>query len=127
MTSPRITVALSVYNNAAYLALALDSILAQSFTDFELLAVNDGSSDASPAILDRYAASDPRVRVIHQSNQGLIPSLNRIIAEARAPYIARMDGDDIAHPNRFAQQIAFGGASRSWRSGHPRLRHYRDR
>ncbi|MDY0960146.1 glycosyltransferase [Sphingomonas sp. CFBP8993] len=107
MTSPRITVALSVYNNAAYLALALDSMLAQSFTDFELLAVNDGSSDASPAILDRYAASDPRVRVIHQSNQGLIPSLNRIIAEARAPYIARMDGDDIAHPDRFAQQIAF--------------------
>lgn len=107
MTSPRISVALSVYDNAAYLASALDSILAQSFGDFELLAVNDGSTDGSAAILDDYAARDPRVRVIHQENQGLIASLNRIIAEARAPLIARMDGDDIALPERFARQVAF--------------------
>ncbi|WP_294240133.1 glycosyltransferase [uncultured Sphingomonas sp.] len=107
MTSPRITVALSVYDNAAYLSAALDSILAQSFGDFELLAVNDGSTDGSAAILDDYAARDSRVRVIHQANQGLIPSLNRIVEAARAPYIARMDGDDIALPERFARQVAF--------------------
>lgn len=107
MTSPRITVALSVHDNAAYLALALDSILAQTFSDFELVAVDDGSTDGSGAILDSYAARDSRVRIIHQSNRGLIASLNLIIAEARAPYIARMDGDDIALPERFAQQIAF--------------------
>ena len=107
MTSPRITVALSVYDNAAYLAPALDSILAQTFGDFELVAVDDGSADGSAAILDDYAARDSRVRVIHQSNRGLIASLNRIITEARAPYIARMDGDDIALPERFARQIAF--------------------
>jgi GT2 family glycosyltransferase len=107
MTPPRITVAMSVYNNAPYLAEALDSILAQSFGDFELVIVDDGSTDASPAIMDHYAAIDPRVRVIRQANQGLIASLNHIIAVARGMYIARMDGDDVALPERFAQQVAF--------------------
>lgn len=106
MTSPRITVALSVYNNAPYLAQALESILEQSFGDFELVIVDDGSTDLSPAIIDRYAAIDPRIRVIHQSNQGLVASLNHIIATARGAYIARMDGDDIALPERFARQVA---------------------
>lgn len=107
MTPPRITVAMSVYNNAAYLAEALDSILAQSFGDFELVIVDDGSTDASPAIIDGYAAADPRIRVIRQANQGLIASLNHIIAVARGTYVARMDGDDVALPERFAQQVAF--------------------
>ncbi|WP_440978957.1 glycosyltransferase family 2 protein [Sphingomonas pseudosanguinis] len=107
MTSPRITVALSVYNNDRYLAAALDSLLAQSFDDFELLVVNDGSTDGSRAIIDAYAARDPRIRPIHQPNRGLIPSLNWMIAEARGEYIARMDGDDIALPERFARQVAF--------------------
>ena len=107
MTSPRITVALSVYKNAEYLAEALDSILAQTFADFELVIVDDGSTDQSSAIIDRYTANDPRIRVIRQGNQGLVASLNHIIAVARAPYIARMDGDDIALPERFARQVAF--------------------
>lgn len=107
MTSPRITVALSVYNNGPYLAAALDSLLAQSFGDFELLIVNDGSTDDSRAIIDAYAARDSRIRPIHQPNRGLIPSLNLMIAEARGAYIARMDGDDIALPERFARQVAF--------------------
>lgn len=107
MTSPRISVALSVHNNAAYLTAALDSILAQSFRDYELLVVDDGSTDASPAILDHYATRDPRIRVMHQANRGLIASLNRILAMARGDYIARMDGDDIALPERFARQLAF--------------------
>ena len=107
MTSPRITVALSVYNNARYLAQALDSILAQTFADFELVIVDDGSTDGSAAIIDRYAATDPRIRVIRQANQGLVASLNHIIAVARGPYIARMDGDDVALPERFARQVGF--------------------
>lgn len=107
MTSPRITVALSVYNNAEYLAEALDSILVQTVADFELVIVDDGSTDRSPAIIDHYAATDPRIRVIRQANQGLVASLNHIIAVARGAYIARMDGDDVALPERFARQVAF--------------------
>ncbi|MET4897406.1 glycosyltransferase [Sphingomonadaceae bacterium jetA1] len=107
MTSPRITVALSVYNNGPYLAAALESVLAQSFGDFELLIVNDGSTDDSRAIIDAYAARDPRIRAIHQPNRGLIASLNLMIDQARGEYIARMDGDDIALPDRFARQVAF--------------------
>ena len=107
MTDPKITVAMSVYNNAPYLAAAIESICAQSFADFEFVIVNDGSSDESGAIIDRFAASDSRIRAIHQPNAGLIASLNRIIDEARGTLIARMDGDDIALPERFARQIAF--------------------
>lgn len=104
---PAITVAMSVYNGERYLKLAADSILAQSFTDFELLIVDDGSSDGSAAMLDAYARQDTRVRIIRRVNKGLIVSLNELIAAARAPLIARMDCDDIAHPERFARQIAF--------------------
>lgn len=104
---PAITVAMSVYNNAPFLRAAIDSILAQSFGDFEFLIVNDGSTDGSGEIIDACAAADPRVRAIHQENRGLVASLNRLIDEARAPLIARMDGDDICLPERFARQVAF--------------------
>lgn len=107
MTTPRISVAMSVYNNAPYLAHAIESILGQTLEDFEFLIVDDGSTDDSGAIIDRFATSDRRIRPIHQANAGLIVSLNRMIAEAQAPFIARMDGDDIALPERFARQIAF--------------------
>lgn len=109
-STPAVTVALSVYNDAGFVAQAIESVLAQSFTDFEFLIVNDGSSDQSPAIIDAFAARDPRVRVIHQDNRGLIASLNRLIEEARAPLIARMDGDDICLPERLAMQVAFMAA-----------------
>jgi hypothetical protein len=98
---------MSVYNNAPHLAQAIESILAQSFGDFEFLIVNDGSTDGSGAMIDAYAAKDARIRAIHQDNRGLIASLNRILHEARAPLVARMDGDDIALPARFERQIAF--------------------
>jgi glycosyltransferase involved in cell wall biosynthesis len=107
MQGPALSVAMSVYNNAPYVAAAIESILDQTFTDFEFLIVNDGSTDGSGAIIDGYAARDPRIRAIHQDNCGFIASLNRIIAEARAPLIARMDGDDICLPERFALQMAF--------------------
>lgn len=107
MVTPRITVAMSVYNNAPYLAHAIESIVAQTFTDFEFLIVDDGSTDDSAGIIERFARDDSRIRLIRQPNAGLIVSLNRIIDEARAPLIARMDGDDIALPERFARQVAF--------------------
>lgn len=104
---PRISVAMAVYNNAPFLAEAIESILGQSFGDFEFLIVNDGSSDKSGEIIDGYAARDARIRAIHQPNRGLVASLNRMIEEARAPLIARMDGDDVSLPLRFERQIAF--------------------
>ena len=105
MILPRLSVAMSVYNNAAYLPHAIESILAQTFADFEFMIVDDGSTDESGAIIDRFASVDSRIRPIHQDNAGLIVSLNRMINRAQAPLIARMDGDDIALPERFARQV----------------------
>ncbi len=110
MSAPAISVAMSVYNCERFLAPAIESILSQSFTDFEFLILNDGSSDGSAEIINSYAAHDQRIRPIHRENKGLIVSLNQLLAEARAPLIARMDGDDISKPERFAKQIAFMAA-----------------
>jgi glycosyltransferase involved in cell wall biosynthesis len=103
---PAVTVLLPAYNAARWLAQALQSILVQSFRDFELLIIDDGSTDATPAVLARCA--DPRVRVVrHDTNQGLIATLNEGIALSSAKYIARMDADDVAHPRRLAYQVNF--------------------
>ena len=104
---PRVSVVLPVYNGEPFLADALESILAQSFRDFELIAIDDGSRDASGEILDRLAARDDRVRVVHQTNAGIVAALNRGLALARGELIARMDADDLAHPERFARQVVF--------------------
>jgi glycosyltransferase involved in cell wall biosynthesis len=110
-TNPAITVAMSVYDGEQFLAMAIESILAQTFEDFEFLILNDGSSDGSAAIIDHYAKGDRRVRAIHRENKGLVISLNQMIEEARAPLIARMDADDISVPTRFAKQLAFLNAN----------------
>jgi glycosyltransferase involved in cell wall biosynthesis len=107
MQGPALSVAMSVYNNAPYVAAAIESILDQTFTDFEFLIVNDGSTDGSGEIIEGYAARDPRIRAIHQENEGFVASLNRMITQANAPIIARMDGDDICRPERFALQMDF--------------------
>jgi len=107
MSSPRISVALSVYNAERFLAEAIESILAQTFADFEFLILDDGSGDSSRAIAQGYAQRDSRIRLIARENRGLIKSLNQLIDEARAPLIARMDADDIAKPERFARQLAW--------------------
>ena len=104
--SPLISVLMSVYNGERYVAESIQSILGQTEGRFEFLIVNDGSSDASASILDRYAAQDPRIRVIHQANRGLVASLNLLLDEARAPLVARMDADDVSRPERFAIQLA---------------------
>ena len=108
--APALSVAMSVYNAEAYLALAIESILAQSMPAFEFLILNDGSNDRSKEIIDGYAARDSRIRAIHRENKGLIVSLNQLLEEARAPLIARMDADDIALPDRFAKQLTFMAA-----------------
>ena len=107
MTSPAVSVAMSVYNGERFLVPAIESVLAQTMGDFEFLILDDGSRDRSRAIAQSYAARDPRIRVIARDNRGLVISLNQLLDEARAPLIARMDADDICMPDRFARQIAF--------------------
>jgi glycosyltransferase involved in cell wall biosynthesis len=102
---PKISVIIPVYNCEQYLEEALASIIIQTFRDFEVIAINDGSTDGSLKILEKIAKIDNRIRIINQKNSGIVKVLNRGIKEARAEYIARMDGDDVSFPNRFADQI----------------------
>ncbi len=106
MSTPAICVALPVYNAGRYLEAAVSSILGQSFRDFELIAVDDGSTDDSLARLQRLAATDARMRVISRPNTGLSGAINDAWRAGTAPLVARMDADDIAFPERFARQAA---------------------
>lgn len=101
-----LSVLLPVYNAEHYLTLALESLLEQTFHDFEIIAINDGSIDRSGQILDEFAKKDSRIRVFHRKQSGLIVTLNEGIDLARGEWIARMDADDIALPNRFELQLA---------------------
>jgi glycosyltransferase involved in cell wall biosynthesis len=102
---PKISVLMAVYNAAAYLREAIDSVLAQTYHDFEFVVVDDGSTDATPSILAGYA--DDRLRVLTLAgNNGHTTALNEGWRACRGTYIARMDGDDICHPERFAHQAA---------------------
>jgi hypothetical protein len=98
---------MSVFNGERFLREAIESILSQTFTDFEFIIVNDGSTDGTASILDLYARSDPRVRVYQQENRGQCASDNRGCALARGKYIARMDADDVSVPNRLERQVGF--------------------
>lgn len=101
-----ISVLLPAYNAEAYLEEAIESILAQTYTNFELLLINDGSTDRTAEIAQSY--TDPRIRYIENpQNIGLIATLNKGIGLAQGRYIARMDADDIALPERLAKQLAF--------------------
>jgi hypothetical protein len=107
VTAPRVSVVMPVRNGAAYLEEAVGSVLSQTLEDLELIVVDDGSTDATPAILERVARSDDRVRVLRIPPSGLTPALNRGWREARADYVARLDADDVALPTRLANQAAF--------------------
>lgn len=99
---------MAVYNAEAHLREAIDSVLAQTMGQFELIVVDDTSTDATPRILAEYAAADPRIAVLrNDSNLGPYPSANRALEIARVPVIARLDGDDVCEPERFARQVAF--------------------
>lgn len=105
--SPLISVLLPVYNGQSFLATAIKSIQNQTLTDFELICIDDGSTDNTPKILKRLAVQDKRLKIItNPSNIGLAASLNRALPLTRGQYIARMDADDISLPTRFAKQIA---------------------
>jgi glycosyltransferase involved in cell wall biosynthesis len=104
VSAPRVSVVLAVHNGEAYLDQALASVLQQTFADFELVAVDDGSSDGTAGIL--ASVRDPRLQVLTQPSAGLTVSLNRAIAGSRGALIARMDADDVALPERFARQVA---------------------
>lgn len=102
---PLVSVVLPVYNGEKYLAEAIDSILTQTFTNFELIMIDDGSTDGSEQILREYESRDSRVRVIVRENRGLATTLNDSIDIARGTWIARMDQDDIALPHRLKRQL----------------------
>lgn len=105
MSSPSISVLLPVHNAARYLRAAVAGILAQTHRDLELIAVDDGSTDASGRILEACAAADPRVRLISRPNTGIVGALNDGLAVARGEFIARMDADDLASPDRLRGQL----------------------
>jgi glycosyltransferase involved in cell wall biosynthesis len=100
-----------VYNADAYVAAATESILAQTYTEFEFLIIDDGSTDSSLAVVTEYAKADRRIRVISRANRGLITTLNEGLVESRGRYIARMDADDVAMPSRLREQVAFLAAN----------------
>jgi glycosyltransferase involved in cell wall biosynthesis len=96
---------MSVYNGEEFLKDAINSILNQTFTDFEFIIVNDGSTDATADILAQY--KDSRMKVFHQSNQGCVSARHLAISHAKGEYIAIMDADDIALPNRLEKTVAY--------------------
>jgi len=114
MSSPAISVVMSVFNGEAFLRESIDSILRQTFTDFEFVILDDGSNDSTPKILSDFAKRDSRVRVFPQKNKGRAESLNRGIDLVRSPLIARMDADDISLSHRLKEQYEF-------MNGHPEV------
>jgi len=103
----KLSVVMTVYNGERYLREAVESVLAQSVSDFEFLIVDDASTDGTPRILTAEAKRDSRIRLLHNSrNLGPYPSLNRALTDARGDLIARQDADDVSPPDRFAIQLA---------------------
>lgn len=107
MKPPRVSVVMPCYNAAATLPRALNSLAAQTYTSFEVIAVDDGSCDATADILMAHARRDARVRVVRQAHAGLIAALNHGLAAAHGTFIARMDADDVSLPERLARQATF--------------------
>ena len=106
MTTPAVSILLPVRNEERFLPTALTSLFRQTFSDWELVAVDDGSTDGTLALLAEAARRDARVRVIPRPAEGLVPALNAGLAACRAPLVARMDGDDVCHPRRLEQQVS---------------------
>jgi len=102
-TSPVVSVVMSVFNGASFLAEAIESILGQSYDEFEFIIINDGSTDASQQIIDSY--DDCRISVVQQERHGLTWSLNKGLKMARGQFIARQDADDISLSTRLEKQV----------------------
>ena len=104
----KVSVIMSVYNCEKFLKQAVDSILQQSYSDFELILIDDGSQDATAKMIETYASEDARIiPVFNQKNLGLTVNLNKAITLSQGTYIARMDADDVALPQRFERQIEY--------------------
>lgn len=103
--SPRVSVAMITYNHERFIASAITSILGQTFEDFELVVVDDGSSDGTAAVIHEFV--DPRIRYIRQENQGPSEARNTALRAARGALLAQMSGDDVAAPERLSRQLLF--------------------
>lgn len=106
ISSPMVSVIMPVYNSVEYVGEAIESILNQTLRDFELIIVDDGSTDGSPDILEHYRRKDDRIHILRQENSGISASRNRGIECATGKYIALMDSDDVSLPERLARQVA---------------------
>lgn len=105
--TPSVSVVTAVYDGAAYVRKALDSILNQTFSDFEFIVVDDGSRDRTWDLLEETRCSDARIVLFRNAkNEGLLAALNRGVAHARGEYLARMDADDISDLTRLQKQVA---------------------
>lgn len=108
MSAPRVSVLMTAYNAEKYITQAIESILNQTYTDYEFIIINDGSTDDTPNIIQQYADQDSRIIFVdNKQNQGLIAVLNQGLDMARGEFIARMDADDISLPERFDRQVAY--------------------
>lgn len=108
MSAPRVSILMSVYNGGQFIAEALESLRGQTERDWECVVVNDASTDSTAGTLSRMAESDPRFRVItFETNRGLTVALNAAVEQARAPYLARQDADDVSLPDRLRIQTDF--------------------
>ena len=107
MSDPRVSVLIPVYNAAPYLQEAVESILSQTYRDFEVIIVNDGSTDRSGKLLRKMASRDSRILLIDQPNRGIVAALNNGLQRCRGELIARMDADDVSMPERFDRQVAY--------------------
>lgn len=105
---PKVSVLMGVYNNEKTVAKSIDSIIAQTFTDWELIICDDGSKDDTCSIVESYALKDKRICLLcNERNYGLSYTLNRCIEKAKGEYCARMDGDDVCDETRFQKQVKF--------------------
>jgi glycosyltransferase involved in cell wall biosynthesis len=105
-TQPRVSVVMPVFNRPGYIATAIESVLAQTYADFELLVIDDGSTDHTPEVVASFR--DPRIRLVrHPQNLGITATRSHGLELARGEYVATLDSDDWAHPLRLARQVAF--------------------
>jgi glycosyltransferase involved in cell wall biosynthesis len=105
--NPKVSIIMPVYNAEKYLKYSIESILAQTLSDFEFIIINDGSKDNSLEIIKEYAEKDKRIKIIDQEITGVVRALNNALKICKGEYIARMDADDISLPNRLEKQINF--------------------
>ena len=105
MTRPLVSILLPVRNEACHLPTALRSLQRQTQRNWELVAVDDGSTDSTPDILQDFADKDSRIRLLKQPAKGLVAALNNGLVICRGEFVARMDGDDVCHPQRLEKQL----------------------